>query len=354
MAEISRKLRAAVVGLRMGAYHAEAYATLPEYELAALCDLSQPLLEQVAAGTGCCALYEDYDRMLKEARPDVVCVTTPNNLHETMTLKAVAAGVRGVYCEKPIAMGLGAARRMGQACGNAGIPLVIGHQRRVSAPYRKMREIIASGELGDVTLMRGSCPGDMLSDGTHTMDSLLFLNGGCAVSWVLAQVYRGRKATAEELAVNPWLYCGTRYGHNVEEGAIATVQFANGVRAEIMTGTMWQPSLGYQNMDVFGSKGRLLRAGDGADPAVAINTGGRWLAVPVADDDDGGLKEAHRLFARTVLDGAAHPMGISEALPGFEAVMAVYESARLNGRVELPLGQEDFPLDLMLREGRIS
>ena len=75
------KLRAAVVGLRMGAFHAAAYAALEEYELAALCDLSRPLLQQTADETGCHSLYTSYEQMLTEAKPDVVCITTPNSLH---------------------------------------------------------------------------------------------------------------------------------------------------------------------------------------------------------------------------------------------------------------------------------
>lgn len=338
----------------MGAHHAAAYAALSEFELAALCDLSWPLLRQAESDTGCTALYDDYGRMLSEVRPDVVCIATPNSLHEPMVLQAVTAGVRGIYCEKPISMNLGAARRMARFCADGGIPLVIGHQRRVSSPYRRMRQVIASGEIGEVTLMRGSCPGDFLSDGTHTVDSLLYLNGDCPIRWALAQIYRGRKATAEQLAANPWLYCGTRYGHNVEEGAIATFAFENGVRAEVQTGTMWQPALGYQNIEVFGTRGRLLRAGDGADPAVQINTDGRWRAVPPDGPEDDGLIEAHRLFAETVLRGREHPMGIDTAMQGFEAVMAVYESARRNERIDFPVGQEEFPLDLMLAEKTIQ
>jgi hypothetical protein len=47
-------------------------------------------------------------------------------------------------------------------------------------------------------------------------------------------------------------------------------------------------------------------------------------------------------------------MAIGTAIRGFELVMAVYEAARLNGRVVLPLTQTAFPLDEMLAEGTIS
>ncbi len=350
---MAKKLRASVVGCVMGKAHAMAYSLLDEYELCALCDLSQEPLEEVGKETGCAALFNDYGTMLSQAKPDVVCIATPNNLHETMTLEAVHAGARGIYCEKPISISMGSALRMQKACEDAGVSLVIGHQRRMSSPYLKMRELIAGGAIGEVTLIRGSCAGDFLSDGTHLIDSIMFLNGDQAVRWVLGQLYRGRKATTEELVRNRFQYCGTRYGHNVEEGAISVFEFENGVRAETQTGTVWVPARGYQDIEVFGTKGRLLRAGDGANPALMMENGDGWKAVNFENVQD-GLVSAHREFADSIHTGKVHPMGIGNAISGFEVVMAIYESARLHAKLEIPLKQMEYPLDVMLREGGIN
>ena len=106
-------------------------------------------------------------------------------------------------------------------------------------------------------------------------------------------------------------------------------------------------------MKYFGSKGRLWRNNDQSEPPVKINTGGEWVELPLicnADDDPYGLVNAHKLFADTVLNGSEHPMSMEKAMRGFEVVMSIYESARLNARIELPLLQEEFPLDLMLKE----
>ena len=348
------KVRVAVVGLGMGGGHAKVLSGLAEVELCALCDLSQPLLEVTAKDTGCTRCYEDYQTMLSEVKPDVVVIATPNKLHEEMTLMAVEAGVKGLYCEKPIAMSLGAALKMQKACADAGIKLVIGHQRRVSAPYRAMRQLIDEGVLGEVYLIRGSCPGDFLTDGTHLVDSILYLCGDRKAKWLLSQIYQGRKATDEELAVNRFKYCGTRYGHSVEEGAMAVIEMEDGLRVELMTGTMWVPGRGYQDVEVFGTKGRLLRAGDGAKPGLKLDTGHGYKAYPFEQEDDSGLEEAHRLMAHVINQGGDHPMDIAYAIQGFELVMAVYESARIRERIDLPLKQMEFPLEIMLRDGQIE
>jgi len=349
-----KKLSAAVVGLNMGRAHIAAYRKLPEYELTALCDLNMELAKEISGENGNVPVYSNYSQMLAEAKPDVVCVATPTDLHCGMTVEAVNAGVKGVYCEKPAAVNMREARAMEKAANDKAVPLAIGHQRRVSAPYAAMRKAILDGLIGDVYLMRGMCAGDMLSDGTHTIDSLLFLNGDCDVAWLLGQIYRGSKASAEAKQKNRYAYVGTRFGHNIERGSIACFQLDNGVRCEVYCGDqLLMPGRVYQDIEIFGSAGRIWRNNDSASPPLRINTTGKWEELPVEipeGGDDSGIMRAHRLFAATVLEGAPHPMSMANAMRGFEAVTAVFESARTNSRIVPPLLQEEYPLDIMLRE----
>lgn len=347
------KVRAAVVGLKMGAQHAKSYAQLDDFDLCGLCDANPETLREVAQQVGNPPQYTSFADMLAEQKPEVAAIATPNHLHESMTIQAVEAGVKAVYCEKPITLNMAAAIRMRDVCRDAGVALIIGHQRRMSAPYRTMRQLIEAGAIGEIEVVRGSCAGDMLSDGTHLVDSLMYLFDDTDVRWVLGQVYRGRKATAAELAVNRFQYCGTRYGHNVEEGAMAVFQFANGIRAEIMTGTLWRSARGYQDIEVFGKKGRLLRAGDSARPALLIDDGSGWRDAGVVPGDS-GLLDAHRQTAVVVREGGSHPMEMARAIKGFEVIMAIYESARIHARLDLPLNQMAFPLDLMLQAGLVD
>jgi predicted dehydrogenase len=291
--------------------------------------------------------------MLDEVKPDIVNISTPNELHCIMTIEAAKRGAKGIYCEKPIAVNYGDARAMSDACAAKGIPLCIGHQRRMSAPYVTMRDAIVNGAIGEVYLMRGICAGDFLSDGTHTVDSLMFLNGDSEAEWVLGQIYRGPFASEEEQKANKYAYNGRRFGHSTERGAISSIMFKNGVRAETITGDqMLMKNRWYQDIEIFGSKGRLWRNNDQSDPPVMINTTGEWVGLPFTTEDDNnyGLVCAHRLFAETVGSGASHPMSMEIAMRGFEIVMGVYESARLNARIQFPLAQDAFPLDLMLNE----
>jgi len=351
------KLRAAVVGCRMGANHAKAVAALPDYELAALCDLKKETAQAVKAETGGgAAIYTDYAAMLVQAKPDVVVIATPTGSHARFTIQAAEAGVKGVYCEKPMAVHLGDARRMLDACRSRGTALAIGHQRRMSAPYRTMRKLIEEGAIGDVQLMRASCAGDFLSDGTHSVDSLLYLAGDAGVKWVLAAMFRQE---VEPGLPDQWdysIFTGRRYGHLVESGMMATLEFGSGVRAEFLTGDARFPGRGYQDIEIIGSKGRLWRAGDGAQPPVLLQdgeAGGYRAAELVPSDWENELQGVFHAFAETVRSGAPHPLDGATAIRTQEIVMAAYESARLGKRIELPLAQERFPLDIMLEEGKL-
>lgn len=351
----NKQLRAAVVGCRMGQHHAKALAALSMYELVALCDIREEAAAELAGQTGCHCVYTDYSLMLKEIRPDVVVIATPNNLHAPMTLEAANTGVSGIYCEKPMAVSLGEAQAMLAVCREKGISLVVGHQRRMSPVYKTMRKLIKEGVLGDVYLLRGTCAGDILSDGTHTLDSMLYLTGDEDIRWVLGQIYRGPSEPPEVVAENPWAFTGRRYGHAVERGAMAAFEFVSGIRGEALTGEARFPGRAYQDIEVFGSKGRLWRAGDSAGDEVLLMseaTGGKWEPVSLCvDDGDGSFEDVFGRFAGMIREGEYHPLNGENAMRSFEAVMAIYESARLRARIELPLLQERFPLDVLIKEG---
>lgn len=364
-------LRAAVVGCRMGAYHAAVLAALPGYELVALCDLKPEVAEAVAARTGGPQVFADYAEMLADVRLDVVTVATPTALHAEQTLAAAAAGARGICCEKPLATNLGDGRRMVAACSERGVALIANHQRRMGADLVEARRLIAEGALGELVVLRGSCAGDLLSDGTHLIDSLLFLAGDEPVDWVLGQVHR-KPGSPESDASGA---SGFRYGHAVETGAIAAIGLRSGLRIELATGDMRPAARLYQDYEVVGTRGTLWRCGDrvGANLFIRDAAGGGWVTgkeggalrpvpagegeggdwrpVPAPAGSPGAMEAAYARLAETINSGAAHPMSGRNALRDLEVLLAVIESARLHRKLRLPLAQERYPLDLMIEGG---
>lgn len=341
-------LKTGVVGLRMGKAHVNAIKSLPEYKLTALCDIDTSLAEELAAGDKDIKLFNDYNTMMETMNLDVIVIATPNHLHCPMTVKAANSGVKGIYCEKPVALNLEETNRMKEVCANNGVQIIIGHQRRMSTPYVSLKKLIDSGAVGDVYLIRGLCAGDCLSDGTHTIDSVLYLTGAKPVS-IVSQI------VCDYDDSNPSLK--TRYGHPVETGSMSVIQLDNDVRFELFTGDMrikdWEkpfPGWNYQDIEILGTKGRLWRCGDNSNPPVMIwteKTEG-WEAAPLCDDVGDIFQHVFRSFADTVNNGTPHPMSLENAQKVQEILMGVYESARLGKRLQFPVTQMQFPLQLML------
>ena len=96
---------------------------------------------------GAMAAYDDIDAMLADPAVDVVYVASPNALHCEQTLKAAAAG-KHVLVEKPMALGVEECQLMIDACKSAGVKLGVGFHLRSHPAHQRIRELIASGGLG--------------------------------------------------------------------------------------------------------------------------------------------------------------------------------------------------------------
>ena len=366
-------LTAIVVGVKgMGAHQARILKNLPGYQLAGVCDLDEATAKDRATELGVKA-WTDFSAALEEARPDVVAICTPNTSHAALTIQAANAGVPAIHCEKPMAVNLGDARRMTETCAQRGAILVVNHQRRIGHDLVRMRELIDSGGIGKLTRISAVCAGDFLSDGTHSVDSLLWLAGDSDPVEVEAEMdfYPVDESAPQGLRM--------RYGHPVEAGMQVNVLLKNGVRLEIATGKR-QEKKAYQEYLAEGSGGRLWRVGDSLSPNLFIAVNGQpgdratifdskqwfsrpvpvagagenavaeWSAVEVAPATGLGAIATSYSILRDLLTGARsgpHPMNAGVALRGFELVMAVYESARLGRKIEMPSTQLRFPLDII-------
>ncbi len=349
-AHCAAPLKAAVVGAgRMCRRHAAAMAQSGQFALAAVCDLSEQAAREAADELGVAA-YTDLDAMLAAENPDVVTIATPGATHAALTEQVAAAGVSGICCEKPMATCLGAGHRMVEACRQHDVALIVNHQRRMGEEMVTMRRLIEEGAVGELRLLRGSCAGDLLTDGTHLVNSLRHLAGDEEAAWVLGQMHRTEPDPAEPRSSDTKKSGGYRYGYPVEDGAMAVVGMASGLRMELFTGDARLMDRPYQDYEGVGTAGRLWREGDAGEPPLRLQDGRRagWQAIP---QDESGPKPMTRVYlalARTLRDGAVHPLAGESVLKGLEMVMAVQESARTGARIELPLQQGAYPLALMI------
>src|SRR5437588_4248253 len=86
----------------IGSQHVHDFKNQRDVDLAAMCDVYQPRLEQGVAACGQVAKpYSDFRKLLDNKDLQAVVVSTPDHWHALMTMMACAAG-KDVYVEKPL------------------------------------------------------------------------------------------------------------------------------------------------------------------------------------------------------------------------------------------------------------
>jgi predicted dehydrogenase len=234
------------------ASHASALAAYPEVEVASVCDLNPGLVERFQgewrARWPQARGFTDF-RELLQGPLDLLSVCTSDHAHADIVVEACRAGVRAIFCEKPIATSLRDADRMIAAAQESGTLLSIDHTRRWQAVYRQARECLRVGEIGEVLRVVGTLGGAramLFRNGTHLIDAVLMLVES-KPEWVFAELDPGFEEYGE--------YRGDG-GRDpaTEPGGSGYVHFENGVRAFVNASKGTVPGF---SLDVFGSTGRL-------------------------------------------------------------------------------------------------
>lgn len=128
---------------------------IPGMQGAELCDVvaiasrDRAKAESVARRLGIARAHGSYEELLADPGVDAVYNPLPNHLHAEWTLKAVDAG-KHVLCEKPLATSAAEAQEMVDGSRRAGVKLMEGFMYRLHPQWARVREILASGRLGEV------------------------------------------------------------------------------------------------------------------------------------------------------------------------------------------------------------
>jgi predicted dehydrogenase len=147
----SERVRVAFVGVGLiGKRHLLDFMAEPDVEVAAICDVYTPYLEEgVAAAGGRVPAVRDFRRLLDRADVDAVVVSTPDHWHALMTILACAAG-KDVYVEKPLTHAVREGTWMLAAARHNRRVVQVGTQQRSGAHYKRCVELLRGGYIGDL------------------------------------------------------------------------------------------------------------------------------------------------------------------------------------------------------------
>lgn len=146
-----------VIGVgSLGGYHAYNLAwNTPGANLVAIADPRLDVASEVASKTGVRKVYSDYRKLLEDKEVDAVVVAVPNNAKLDIVRSAAQAS-KHVFVEKPISLSLEDADLLVRIKKESGLKFQVGYQRRFDPSHMKIKEIIDSGELGRIALIRSN------------------------------------------------------------------------------------------------------------------------------------------------------------------------------------------------------
>jgi predicted dehydrogenase len=346
-------LRVGIVGCGNVAlnFHVPAYQAVPDrYRIVGLADPTAERLElgRVTAGLPTDQIHGDAAGLLARDDVDVVDICTPQHLHRDVVVAAAAAG-KHLLCEKPIAAVPADAAAMVTAAKDAGVILAVVHNYLFFPEVVALRQVIESGELGEIRTVRVDMLGVVDSPGAAGYRPQWRHDPAAAGGGVLMDMLHG-VYLAEHLlgvpveAVSAFVDSATD-GDAVEGLALCRLEAG---RRAAMVNVGWGHGPG--GVAVHGTRGRAIAGyrADGTMPwapvehlTVTTADGTRTVDLPPGQDLVPLVADAMR---DTVIDladaitraGTPAADGVA-ALHTLETTVAAYASAALGRTVAVPL-----------------
>ena len=149
-----RKAKIAVAGAGyIGQAHIAVIQASPNAELSAIVDPTENA--KILASNAGVAYYPTLEALLSDNIPDGLVLATPNQLHVSQSLQCLASGVP-ILLEKPIATTVAEGETLVRAVSETGGKILIGHHRAHSPIMAKARQVVESGQLGQLVAVMGS------------------------------------------------------------------------------------------------------------------------------------------------------------------------------------------------------
>lgn len=362
------KVRLGIIGVgNMGSGHAANILAgkCPEIELTAVADRREArrqwAKDTLPEGT---AIFEEGSDLIQSGLCDAVHICTPHYQHPTLAMEAFAAGLH-VMCEKPAGVYTKAVREMNEAAEKSGKVFAMMFNQRTNCVYRKMHEMVHSGQLGELKRVNW-----IITDWYRTQ--IYYDSGDWRATWDGEGGGVLLNQCPHQLDLLQWIcglpktvqaFCQEGKWHDieVEDDVTAYLQFANGATGVFVTTTGDAP--GTNRFEVTGTLGKLVCENDkltfwklAQDEREFCHTATEGFAQPqcqqVEVETDGeNLQHVGVLnaFAGKILHGTPLVAEGTEGLGGLTLSNAMHLSSWLGRAVDIPFDEELFLSELNKR-----
>ena len=337
--------RTAIIGAGIGASHVAGFLEQHDfYRLVAVCDLDDDKAAALAAKAGGAAISTDLDQVVADRDIDIIDICLPPNLHSSVALKALAAG-KHVICEKPLACSLDEIDQIIASAEQAGKLVLPVFQYRYGRGFAQLLALVRSGICGDALTAtlethwnrgadyysvpwRGTWAGEsggaVLGHAIHIHDLL------CTALGPVATVSASLATRVNPIEVDD---CAA-IAMAMQSGALVTSSITLGSAQD-----MSRLRFCFQHMTAESGRSPYHPGGDGwtfhaRDPVVQDDVDAIVSACERPVERFAGLFGE---FAKRLNSEPNNAVTLGEARRSLELVTAIYQSARNNEVVHLPL-----------------
>ena len=326
------KRKVAIVGCGGVSHaHGAAWRDLSQIEIVGACDRKIEPLANFAETFGVKNTYRDLRRMLEQQAPDILVIATWPTLHLKHLMEGIRAGVRGILCEKPLAINATQAEQMAQVVRSNDTLLMEGFMYRCHPLTLAVKQKIEDGAIGEVRFVRATFS-TALTDRTNwrlrgDMGGGAVMDLGCYCIDAMLYLVGRRPESA-------WATGRFEPISDVWETLVGTLDFGDGVTGQFDCGFGWSWREAYE---VVGAKGAILvpRAwsnGKGKCEFTLVS-GGQTEAVSVDGVNPYGAEILNLCGALT--NGEPPRLTVDDALENMRVIDAVHESAHTGQRIDL-------------------
>jgi myo-inositol 2-dehydrogenase / D-chiro-inositol 1-dehydrogenase len=249
-----KEVKVVLIGTgRAGMIHGHNYnGKVQNAEIVAVCDPNENAAKKAADLLDIKTYYTDYKEALKDDNINAVIIACPTKFHKEIAI-AAAKAKKHIFCEKPMAMDTKECDEMIDAAKINNVKLQIGFMRRFDESFRAAKEMIDSGEIGDVVLVKSltrgpSKPQEWMYDisisngplgevNSHDIDTMRWFSGSeFKTIFALGDNYRNKDIKGEfpDFYDNVIMNCKFKNGVLGSLDGAQYVQYGYDARVEIL------------------------------------------------------------------------------------------------------------------------
>ncbi|WP_158734582.1 Gfo/Idh/MocA family protein [Alteribacillus sp. YIM 98480] len=279
--------------------------------------------DEFAASFNIPKAYNSYEELLQDPDINVVYIPLPNSLHAKWVREAAKHG-KHVLCEKPAALTAEETKEMIEVCSHHNVLFMEAYMYQFHPQHKRVKDIIASGEVGDVKLMH-----TRLSFMLHQLEGNIRMSrqlGGGSLFDLGGYCIHAIRNTLQQEPKSVFALEERYQDYDVDQSAVVMMELENGVKAYFDCSMNMAERHSYE---VIGTKGKIevtkayVPQSDG-EGVILVNTEDGRSRKEIIIENQYTLGVEH--FSDCILTGTKPSYSTSSSINNMKALEACHQS----------------------------